>query len=190
VEVVPSSANKLNQQSAQTDANLSTSPEIYGFKPIIPPQPQIIILGTMPSVESLSQSFYYAHPRNAFWSIISHFYGHELASQAEKVKACQDLGIFLWDVLASCQRQGSLDSAIKEPQANDFETLFNHFPELKVVAFNGQAAAKLFKQYVIKLQNLPSDLQFIQLPSTSPANARLKLEDKCLLWQEKLLPLL
>lgn len=161
-----------------------------GFKPIIPPSPKIMILGTMPSVASLDQAFYYAHPRNAFWPIIESLVSKSLVSVEDKCKACEDKGILLWDVLQSCQRAGSLDSAIQQPRANDFQSLLLAFPLLKTIAFNGQAAEKLFKKEVLKKQNLPKELVFITLPSTSPAYAAITLEDKRLLWQEKLSNLL
>ena len=145
-----------------------------------------MILGTMPSVASLEEAFYYAHPRNAFWPIMQRLLGEQLVTNKEKAQALKVHGIFLWDVLQGCERKGSLDSAIKNPQANHFEAVFKQFPSLNAVAFNGQAAEKLFKQHVLKKQVLPDNLTFVSLPSTSPANARLSLEDKVLLWQEKL----
>ncbi len=164
--------------------------QCLGFSPIIPANPKVLILGTMPSVVSLEEAFYYAHPRNAFWSIIASFAGYSLESIEEKKRACDQLGIYLWDVLQACERQGSLDSAIQAPSANNFERVFNTFPDLKTVAFNGQAAEKLFKKEVFKKQSLPDELQLISLPSTSPAYAAISFEDKRDLWQEKILHLL
>ena len=161
-----------------------------GFNPIMPQSPKIMILGTMPSVVSLDQAFYYAHPRNAFWPIMESLVSRNLISVEEKRQACKDKGVLLWDVLQSCQRAGSLDSAIQQPCANDFQSLLQAFPLLKTIAFNGQAAEKLFKKEVLKKQNLPKDLVFITLPSTSPAYAAITFEDKQLLWQEKLSNLL
>lgn len=161
-----------------------------GFKPIIPESPKIMILGTMPSVVSLDQAFYYSHPRNAFWPIMASLVSRSLGSIDDKRQACEERGILLWDVLQSCQRRGSLDSAIEQPLANDFESLLQAFPALKIIAFNGQAAEKLFKKEVIKKQILPKELVFITLPSTSPAYAAITFEDKRLLWQEKLSNLL
>lgn len=161
-------------------------PQCLGFAPIIPTKPKVLILGTMPSVISLEKAFYYAHPRNAFWPIIASLVGDSLETVEQKKRACDQLGFYLWDVLQACQRQGSLDSAIQAPSANDFEQLFNTFPDLKIVAFNGQAAEKLFKKEVFNKQRLPDGLQFLSLPSTSPAYAAISLEDKRALWQEKL----
>ncbi|MBO1924927.1 DNA-deoxyinosine glycosylase [Thiomicrorhabdus sp. 6S3-12] len=170
---------KLQQKSA-----------ICGFAPIVPEEPKLIILGTMPSVKSLQDAFYYAHPRNAFWPIISSLVGRVLISEEDKRRACNELGILLWDVLSACEREGSLDSAIKQPEANDFAALLAQFPHIKSIFFNGQPAAKLFQQQVIKKQSLPDDLILTTLTSTSPANARLTIDDKILFWKEKLSPVL
>lgn len=156
------------------------------FSYIASENPHWMILGTMPSVESLNQSFYYAHPRNAFWPIMQKLTHHSIQSQEDKTELVKLAGLVLWDVLASCNRPGSLDSAIKQPVANDFESIFSRFPNIKTVVFNGQKAQQLFKQQVLKKQNLPADIQYLVLPSTSPANAAIKPEDKQLFWQEKL----
>ncbi|MBO1926724.1 DNA-deoxyinosine glycosylase [Thiomicrorhabdus sp. 6S2-11] len=166
--------------------NLYDNKQINGFAPIIADKPKIMILGTMPSVKSLEDAFYYAHPRNAFWPIIESLIGRDLPTEQDKRNACNELGILLWDVLAACEREGSLDSAIKVPVANDFDAIFKQYPSIQAVFFNGQPAAKLFKQYVQKQQVLPENLKFDTLTSTSPANARLTIEAKALLWKEKL----
>ena len=160
--------------------------ECTGFSPILAQHPKVLILGTMPSVVSLDKAFYYAHPRNAFWPIIESFMGHALPTIQDKKRACHQLNISLWDVLQTCQRQGSLDSAIQTPVANNFAALLEQTPQLKTIAFNGKAAEKLFKKEVLSQQSLPCDLNFISLPSTSPAYAAITLEEKRLLWQEKL----
>lgn len=161
-----------------------------GFAPILGKNPTVLILGTMPSVASLEEAFYYAHPRNAFWPIMSVLLNRPVETVKQKTAAIESSQIVIWDVLQACQRSGSLDSAIKAPQANDFEKLFKQNPSLKHVFFNGQAAAKLFTKEVSSHQDLPEDLILVTLPSTSPANARLTIQDKVLLWQEKLQDLL
>ncbi len=145
-----------------------------------------MVLGTMPSVASLEESFYYAHPRNAFWPILSDYFKLPIESTEQKVALCKQSGILLWDVLSSCERQGSLDSAIKQPEANDFASLFQQYPSLKTILFNGKAAQNLFEKQVTKKQALPDDLVFFSLPSTSPANAQLTFENKRVLWHETL----
>jgi G:T/U mismatch-specific DNA glycosylase len=145
-----------------------------GFQPIEPLSAKVLILGTMPSVESLNQAFYYAHPRNAFWPIMQKLLNRNLASDAEKTHALQEAGILLWDVLEACHRQGSLDSAIQQPEANDFTWIFAKHPHLKTVIFNGKAAETLFKRYVLKTQTLPHDLQFLTLAFHQPGQRTFK----------------
>lgn len=157
-----------------------------GFSPIVPTQPKVLVLGTAPSVVSLKEAFYYAHPRNAFWPILADYFNQPVDSIEAKKALCFENDILLWDVLSACERQGSLDSAIKQPEANDFEKLFQRFPDLKHVVFNGKAAEALFKKQVIKQQKLPQDLVFHSLPSTSPANARLTFENKRVFWHKTL----
>lgn len=157
-----------------------------GFSPIIAPKAHWMVLGTMPSVKSLEDAFYYAHPRNAFWPIMHALTGLPVNSEQEKTDLVKQTGLVLWDVLQTCERKGSLDSAIQEPVANDFESMFANQPELEVIVFNGKKAQQLFEKYVAKSQTLPVGLQYIVLPSTSPANAMMTLEDKSLFWQEKI----
>jgi len=170
----------MNQQ--QNDFTESTE----GFTPITSAKPVVMILGTMPSVVSLKQSFYYAHPRNAFWLIMHSLYDLPTNSVEDKTDLIKKAGLVLWDVLSSCDREGSLDSAIKNPQANDFTTFLSQYPTVKTICFNGKKAEQLFKRYVIKEQSIPNDIEYIVLPSTSPANAVMSLKDKQLFWQEKL----
>ena len=158
----------------------------YGFSPIVPPKPKVLILGTMPSVVSLKEAFYYAHPRNAFWPILADTFQMPIETTEQKIRICNEKGILLWDVLSACERKGSLDSAIKQPKANDFAALFQTYPDLKAVLFNGKAAQNLFEKQVIQKQSLPDDLMFYSLPSTSPANAQLTFERKRVFWHKTL----
>ena len=161
-----------------------------GFSYISAADPKIMILGTMPSTTSLQDEFYYAHPRNAFWSIMKHITSYPIETRQDKIKLIEKNHLLLWDVLAQCEREGSLDSAIKIPQANDFEALLKRHKNIKVIAFNGQKAAQLFQRLVIKKQAFVYDITLITLPSTSPANASMSFADKQLFWQEKISNLL
>ena len=104
----------------------------------------------------------------------------------DKIALVNQAGLVVWDVLESCDRQGSLDSAIKSPQANDFESFLANHEKINTICFNGKKAEQLFKQQVLKKQNIPADIEYIILPSTSPANASITAEDKWLFWQKKL----
>jgi TDG/mug DNA glycosylase family protein len=140
----------------------------------------------MPGTASLRASQYYAHPRNSFWPVMEALWGIPAAAgYATRVRAVKQAGIAIWDVLARCQRRTSLDSDI-DPQSilvNDFANFFRAHRMIRVIAFNGGTAAQLFRRHVLPgLGPAIQDLPMLQLPSTSPANARLTLADKCRSW--------
>lgn len=156
---------------------------IIAFEPVAPPNARILILGSMPSVESLNQGFYYAHPRNAFWRILAQVYG-EAVPQAvpEKIALLQRQGLALWDALQSCEREGSLDSAIRDPRANDFAALFDRCAGIRRILFNGGTAQRLFMKAG---GAYAQGRDCRRLPSTSPAYT-LSYERKLALWREAL----
>lgn len=156
---------------------------IYGFPPVCREDAEILILGSMPSVESLKQDFYYSHPRNAFWPMMAEILG-EAAPQT--VEAKKDMlirhRIALWDTVGSCIRPGSLDSSIRCVQANDFADLFRKCPRIGSIYFNGAAAFELYKKYVSKFD---PDRTFHRMPSTSPAYT-MRYESKLAIWKQAL----
>ena len=159
------------------------------FNAIVAPQAKILILGSMPGVASLTAQQYYAHPRNAFWSIMASMTGVAAsADYALRTQALIDHGIALWDVIAACERPGSLDQHIvmSSVTVNDFSALFAYCPQLCWVGLNGGKAFELFKRYVVKPNILPEHIAYSQLPSTSPANSRLNLAAKQELWLAQL----
>lgn len=154
---------------------------IYGFEPVWRADARLLILGSMPSVESLNQSFYYAHPRNAFWPMMAQILGEAVPQSIdEKKNMLLRHRIALWDTVCSCEREGSLDSAIRSAQANDFEKLYRNCPQLRYVFFNGAAAQQLYQRLVSR-----EDGRFVfrRMPSTSPAYT-LKYESKLAAWQQ------
>ena len=154
---------------------------IFGFAPVYREDAQLLILGSMPSVESLHQSFYYAHPRNAFWPMMAEILDEDVPRSIDEKKAMLIRHrIALWDTVHSCLRQGSLDSAIRSAQANDFETLYHRCPNIRHVLFNGAAAQQLYQKLVAR-----QDARFIfrRMPSTSPAYT-LKYTSKLSAWQQ------
>ena len=156
-----------------------------GFAPLITSSSSVLILGTLPSVKSLQENQYYGHPRNAFWWIMSELCGFEFnASYSNRCHSLLEHKIAVWDVISSCYRPGSLDSKIDQSTLvpNDFTTLLGQSSKVKLVAFNGQAACKLFTKF-IHLDNV-SHCEFITLPSTSPANAVMTKEAKCERWRK------
>lgn len=162
----------------------------YGFPPIIGKNPQILILGSMPGIKSLDEQHYYAHPRNAFWPIMSALFAIDLnLNYQQRCEGLSRQGIAVWDVLKSCQRQGSLDSAIEKDtiEVNDFNRLFIDHPSIKHIYFNGAAAEQLFKRHVLKLlSNSQFNITMMKLPSTSPAHAAMNLEQKTKAWQNQI----
>ena len=155
-----------------------------GFAPILGEAPEILILGTMPSVASLQAQQYYGHPRNAFWWIMSELFDFDVELpyllRTEQLKTNK---VAVWDVIASCLRPGSLDSRIdtETVQANDFDRLFQAISSFKLLAFNGQAAEKLFKQHVgFDICSVSR----LTLPSTSPAHASKTRDQKLAHWRQ------
>lgn len=156
---------------------------IQGFGPVWRGDARVLILGSMPSVESLNQSFYYAHPRNAFWPMMAAILGEETPGTIEEKKHMLIRHrIALWDTVQSCERPGSLDSNIREAKANDFESLYQRCPHIRHIFFNGGTAEQLYKRLVAR-----QDDRFIfhRMPSTSPAYT-LKYELKLAAWEQAL----
>lgn len=158
------------------------------FPPIVSSQSQILILGCMPGERSLHDNEYYAHPQNQFWDIMGELFavGRNLTYH-DRVQRLQDLQIAVWDVVALCERRGSLDSAIKTPSVvpNDFAQLFAEAPDIKAIFFNGKKAMQLFRKFA-KLPTLFQALPQNLLPSTSPAHATLSFKAKSKIWRESL----
>lgn len=155
-----------------------------GLAPIVDRYTEVLILGSFPSVASLASGEYYGNPRNQFWRLMGLVLGVPLAGRPyeERLAVLSARGIGLWDVLASCERQGSLDHSIRAAQPNDFSALRASCPRLGSLLLNGQAAARHGRS------RLPAGLALHTLPSTSPAAAALSLESKRKLWHAALAP--
>lgn len=146
---------------------------------------QVLVLGSMPGAASLKQQHYYGHPRNLFWPILSQLCGFSMElSYPARLAALQQHKIALWDVLQHCERQGSLDSAIRNETPNDYNVFLQQHPKIRLIAFNGRKAEQSFRRLV--LPSLPRDLpcELLCLPSTSPANAALSVEKRYQEWQK------
>ena len=161
---------------------------VRGFPPILGPEPQVLILGSAPSVASLAAGQYYGHPRNAFWWIMGQLYWADQSLNYEQ--RCQRLierGIAVWDVLASCERPGSLDSAIitGSEVCNDIPGLLQEQPQIRYLLLNGGKAQQSFRRYLRPQMQAPLPT-ILDLPSTSPANAGMRPEEKLKRWAEAL----
>ena len=159
------------------------------FAPVADPATaRVLILGSMPGKASLDASQYYAHPRNQFWSIMGTLFGaHPALPYAERLAMLTGAGLALWDVLSSCERRGSLDSAIdiRSAQANDFAAFLGRHTGIRRVLFNGALAETCFRRDVMP-HIRPLDM--LRLPSTSPAHAGLSAADKLEAWRAALQP--
>ncbi|MGE2723130.1 DNA-deoxyinosine glycosylase [Mycolicibacterium pulveris] len=160
------------------------SPLLHGFAPIVAEGAHTLILGNMPGAMSLAVQQYYGNPRNAFWRITGEIFGFGADDPyPERVGALTAHGIAVWDVLRSCRRVGSLDSAVERDSmvANDFHKLFDEYPDITRVLFNGAAAEKNYHRLV----GAAPALRCHRLPSTSPAQT-MRFEDKLAAWREGL----
>ena len=144
----------------------------------------------MPGVLSLKANQYYAHPRNAFWPIMAALYDFSAQSAYEdRVQSLKSAHIAVWDVLHTCVRTGSLDSAIVSGSriVNDFKSFFRNCPNIQLIAFNGTEAEKSFNTYVSPALDL-TNKTFVRLPSSSPAHTK-SLEQKIEAWKALLKPM-
>lgn len=150
------------------------------FAPLASNDIEILILGTMPGDISLSKGEYYAHPRNKFWKIIAEITNEQLPTTYEDKKALlKRHKIGLWDVAESVNRKGSLDADILDATPNDLDGFVREYKKIKVIGFNGTKAMNLFSAFF----TFNSDLTYLKLPSTSPANAGMTFERICNQWR-------
>lgn len=167
-------------------ASRKKMPTIHSFASIEPAHAKVLILGSMPGKASLRAQQYYAHPRNAFWPIMARLLGFSAQlPYPQKVAALQAAGIGLWDALAACTRESSLDSDIIESSIvpNDFPAWFERHSQTQAIFCNGAKAFDSYRKYV--LPRLPASfaaLPLHRLPSTSPAHASLALDAKFEHW--------
>ena len=151
------------------------------FEPIYTPQARILIVGSMPSVKSLEQAQYYAHPRNAFWRILFDIFSESPTLDYERKKALiRGHGLALWDAAAICEREGSLDSDMHDVVYNDFSTLYEVCTDIRTVLCNGATAHSLFLK-----SGYAGKRRVVRMPSTSPAYT-LPYEKKLALWKREL----
>lgn len=129
------------------------------------PEARVMIVGSMPSVKSLADAQYYAHPRNAFWPILFDVFGVTPTDDYEAKKTLiLGNGLALWDAAQSCEREGSLDSNMRDVAYNDFAALYARCPHIHTVLCNGGTAHALFVK-----SGFAGDRRVIRMPSTSPA---------------------
>ena len=156
---------------------------LVGLAPLVVADTRLVVLGSFPGVASLAAQQYYGHRQNQFWRILSAIYAADAdticaSSYAFRSNWMLSKGLGLWDVYASCEREGSLDAKIRKAEVNDFAALRLRCPRLQAVAHNG---AESFR-HAGQLADL--GLPTVRLPSTSPANASWSFERKLAAWRE------
>ena len=159
---------------------------LTGLAPAVGDNPTLLVLGSMPSEASLRAQRYYAHPRNAFWPLMAELLGFELQpAYTDNLTELTQRGVAIWDVIAQCERPGSLDSAIVagSERFNPVPGFLDTHPAIDRILLNGGTAARLFKRHCLPDLE-PSRFQVFALPSTSPANARMNFAAKCEAWRQ------
>lgn len=153
---------------------------LRGLAPVISSHTRLVVLGSFPGEASLAAGQYYAHPRNQFWPLLSALLGEDLVAlgYARRLQRLRAHGVGLWDVIADCTRQGSLDSAIRDARYNDLARLRRRAPGLVGVAHNGGESARAMRL------TAAMGLQCFRLPSSSPANASWSFERKLAAWRQ------
>ena len=156
---------------------------LFGLPPLVSADTRLLVLGSFPGAASLAAQQYYGHPYNQFWRILQAIYAsgaNTICASSYEMRSAWMLshGVGLWDVYASCERQGSLDSQIRNPVVNDFAALRQRCPRLQAVAHNGATSFR----HTARLEHL--GLPTVRLPSTSPANASWSFERKLAAWRD------
>jgi hypoxanthine-DNA glycosylase len=163
---------------------------LQGLPPLLDMQTRVVILGSFPSVRSLQLKQYYAHPQNQFWKLVFNVVSgattinYRPNSYEYNSKLILRHGIGLWDVYTACERQGSLDSAIKHAQCNDLASLRSRCPQLQAIAHNGS------ESYQHAKHTMTLGLPVHKLPSSSAAHANWSFERKLTVWRDVLQPFL
>lgn len=156
---------------------------IHPIKPIYDKNSQVLILGSFPSVKSREASFYYAHPQNRFWRVISSICQSAIPeSNEEKERLLRDNHIAVWDVIHSCEITGSADSTIKNVVPNDISEIINNSAVSRIFT-NGKKANALYCKYL----ESQTGIKAVCLPSTSPANASWSIEKLTEQWKKELM---
>ena len=154
----------------------------HPFEPVYSNKSRILILGSFPSVKSREKCFYYLHPQNRFWKLISSIFKDNFPENVEdKKRLILNHRLALWDVINSCDILGSSDSSIQNVKINNINSLITN-SNIKIVVFNGKKAYEIYKKY----SSFCKDIKYVCLPSTSPANAAYSLEKLCGIWEKYL----
>ena len=160
-----------------------TNTHCVGLLPSVDSRARILILGSMPGAASLAAQEYYAHPANRFWPLMTQLLDEKTTPSDYGAKSAMlhRHRIALWDAIDTCDREGSLDSDIRNVKANNFTSFLEKWPAIRTIGLNGGKAYATFAKYNKPLLSRP-DLRILKLPSTSPANARWRMENLLEAW--------
>lgn len=152
---------------------------VHSFEPVYDKDSEILILGTLPSVKSRENNFYYGHKQNRFWKVLATLLKEPVPDTIEEKKAMLLVHrIALWDVIQSCDIKGSSDSSIKNVQPTDIGMILEKKNVTQIYA-NGNKAGQLYKRYQFPVTGIEATV----LPSTSPANAAWSFDRLCEAWR-------
>lgn len=153
----------------------------HPFRPIVFKESQTLILGSFPSIDSFDKAFYYAHPRNQFWKLLSAITAYPVNNRDQKLWLLKESKIALWDMVATCRRENSLDGSLEDIEVNNIALFLEAHPSIKKIAFTGRLAERLYKIHFDYLE-----IETIYLPSPSAAYAKMSFEQKLAIYREKL----
>jgi len=154
-----------------------------GLPAVVRDDSVVLILGTIPSRASIKMNEYYGNPGNQFWKLIFKVFGMEPNAEYEdRIAFLQEKRIALWDVLITCEREGSSDSNIQHPRANEFDDFLHHHKTITHIFFNGKRSEELFNRLVTLDSGIESYIVKERLPSSSSANPT-KFEQKLERWR-------
>lgn len=168
---------------------------IYSFPPVVDERSLVLIAGTAPSVKSLEHGQFYGHPHNFFWRVIYGLFQEREQGQEDypapdpiyenRIRFLRQNRLAVWDVIESCEREGSLDVNIKEEIPNDFPGLLSDYPGIRCIAFNGSKAYETFRRAFGKHPRMEG-IALLKLPSTSPIPTKYmrNLEDRIVAWRQ------
>lgn len=153
------------------------------FPPVFDEHSKVLILGSLPSVASRQAGFYYMNPHNRFWKVLAILFGIPFPdlSKEQKIQALLSRGVALYDVIETCEIQSSSDASIKSAKCADLSNVLKR-SEIRKILLNGQKAYSLFLSFHPELAPIAK-----RMPSTSPANAKVSLDELARIWGEELL---
>ncbi|MEA3456973.1 MAG: DNA-deoxyinosine glycosylase [Campylobacterota bacterium] len=154
---------------------------IHPFEPIVFKDTKVLVLGSFPSIQSFEKSFYYAHPRNQFWKILSEITGYPANTRDQRIWLLKEAKLGLWDMIRSCSRENSLDSSLEDEEVNDISGFLERYPSIEKIAFSGRKAEALFELNFDCLE-----IERVYLPSPSAAYAKMSVGEKAEIYREKL----